>query len=127
MKKYLFLFMISLVLLSGCGKKTENTPAQVVQITKEQTLGKWTNDSEEIYEFKKGYKFDGEIIINGIKEQVSGDYNLVNDEASDTTSLTINTEKIRVSYIVDGIKEKSKLVLKNPDTGKIEKELKFVG
>lgn len=125
MKRIFIIAVLAMAMFSGCTKE-ENVqePAQVIKETKNDILGRWTNDEGEIYNFGDAYVFDGTLIVNGTPKEVSGDFNLVTIDGSDTT-LTINTPDIRVSYYME--LSNNTITLSDTATKEVVKILQFEG
>ncbi|MGN1318390.1 MAG: hypothetical protein ACI4VF_05185 [Lachnospirales bacterium] len=127
MKKIFLLIVLAMVSLSGCGNKnTETTDAarESISNTRNSIIGQWKNDNGEVYNFNEGYIFYGSIDVNGEIKEVSGDFNLVTIDGSETT-LTINTDLIRVTYYVEV--NGDNLTLLDSQTKEMVKELSFAG
>ncbi len=122
MKKLIYVLIMAMIFMSGC-KNNEPTPQEVIETTKENTIGTWKSEEGETYTFGQGYMFEGNIYVNGELKEVSGDYNLVTVDGDETT-LTINTDSIRQTYIVKSFNES--MTLTDLENKNVEKILKIV-
>lgn len=123
MKKIFVMLILAIAVFTGCtGKSDTEKASEAIETTRDNVVGSWTNDDGELYSFSDKYVFSGKIMVDGALKEVSGDYNLVSVDGSDT-ALTINTPDIRVTYYVDI--HNDKIVFLDTDTKEEVKTLRL--